>query len=191
MDEKLQLYERTSSSPISHSDEYKKSINYKSIQDKVNTDQEYEEEYMKHLSVTGWRELNSNTDILRYPAGESFKYRLNGEGLSKVKRGTFRSGGFLIGPQADSSDYILYKAYNGLIFPLQLSDVLIFYIKDIRLKTIFFNRPGCVTNNPVYLVDKDDNNVVVYYGKKPKDSRKFMETAKFKTASKYGNWGFK
>jgi hypothetical protein len=191
MDESLQLYERTSGTNITHSEEYMTEIRYRSIQEKVNTDPAYETEYMRTLSSKGWRELNSNTDILRYPPGESFKYRLNGDGLSKAKHGTFRSGGFLIGPPDDSKDYILYKAYNGLIFPLQLKDVLIFYIKDVRLKTILFNKPMNITNNPVYLVDKNGNDVAVYYGKKPKDARKFTETLKFKTATKYGNWDFK
>lgn len=190
MNKDLQLYERTPDKTISHSDEYLTTF-YISIQDRVNNDEKYEAEYMNHLSKKGWRELKSNEDILRYPAGESFKYRLNGEGISDAKRGIFRSGGFLIGPPEDSKEYILYKAYNGLIFPLQLKDVLVFYVKDIRYKTLYFNRPTNITNNPVHLSDRDGNDIIVYYGKKPKDSRKFMETAKFKNALKYGNWEFK
>lgn len=191
MDTSLQLYERIPDQYIKHSKDFNPD-NYKSIQDKVNNDPDFEKAYFQDLIAKGWVKLSKNSDILYYPPGETFKYRLNGNSLSKMEEGTFRSGGFIVGKPLDSNEYILYKAYNGCIFPLQIKDLQEVYVKDIRQQTMLFNPPGEPTNNPVYLSDPDTNElVVVYYGKKPKDSKNFQKTKKFQTALKYGKWKFK
>lgn len=191
MNPSLQLYERIPDKYIKHKQNFDKNT-YVSIQDQVNNDPEFQEKYFKELIEKGWVKLKNNNDILYYPSGETFKYRLNANTISNVSEGTFRSGGFLIGKPPDSDDYILYKAYNGCIFPLQLNDIQEIYVKDPTAQVVFFNFPKNITNNPVYLPHPITNEpVVVYYGQKPKDSRKFQETLKFKKALKYNNWSFK
>lgn len=191
MDPSLQLYERIPDKYIKHKEGFTQG-NYLSIQDRVNNDPDFEQEYFRDLINKGWVKLANNSDILYYPPGETFKYRLNGTGISKAEEGTFRSGGFIVGKPLDSNEYILYKAYNGCIFPLQIKDIQDVYVKDIRQQTLIFNRPGEETNNPVYLPHPEtDEPIVVYYGKKPKDSKNFQSTKKFQTALKYGKWKFK
>jgi hypothetical protein len=191
MDASLQLYERIPDKYIKHKRDFCPHT-YLSIQDKVNMDPEFEKEYFEELIKKGWVKLAKTSDILYYPSGETFKYRLNGNSISKTEEGTFRSGGFIIGKPLDSNEYILYKAYNGCIFPLQIKDIQDVYVKDIRQKTILFNPPNEPTNNPVYLPHPGTGEqIIVYYGKKPKDSKKFTSTQKFQTALKYGNWQFK
>lgn len=191
MDPSLQLYERIPDKYIKHKEGFTPG-NYLSIQDRVNNDPDFEQAYFQDLINKGWVKLANNSDILYYPPGETFKYRLNGTGISKTEEGTFRSGGFIVGKPLDSNEYILYKAYNGCIFPLQIKDIQDVYVKDIRQQTLIFNRPGEQTNNPVYLPHPEtDEPIVVYYGKKPKDSRNFQSTKKFQTALKYGKWKFK
>jgi len=191
MNTSLQLYERIPDRYIQHKKDFNPN-NYLSIQDRVNNDPEFEQKYFAELITKGWVKLARNSDILYYPPGETFKYRLNGNSISKAEEGTFRSGGFIVGKPLDSNDYILYKAYNGCIFPLQINDIQDVYVKDIRQKMLIFNPPGEPTNNPVYLPHPDTGEqTIVYYGKKPKDSKKFTSTKKFQTAIKYGNWQFK
>jgi len=191
MDPSLQLYERIPDKNIKHKQDFTPG-DYSSIQDRVNRDPTFEQEYFKDLISKGWVKLVNASDILYYPPGETFKYRLNGTGISNAKEGTFRSGGFIVGKPVDSKDYILYKAYNGCIFPLQIKDIQDVYVKDITQQTLLFNRPREPTNNPVYLQHPEtDEPIVVYYGKKPKDSKNFTSTKKFQTALKHGRWGFK
>ena len=191
MDISLQLYERIPDKYIKHKDGFNPD-NYISIQDRVNNDPEFEKEYFEKLISEGWVKLVNINDILIFPKGKTFKYRLNGEGLSKENPGTFRSGGFLLDNPPDSNEYILYKAYNGCIFPLQLADIQEIYVKDPTKEIIKFNFPKEPTNNPVYLPHPITGEyIVVFYGKKPKDSRNFQNTLKFQRAVKNGNWKFR
>lgn len=191
MNPDLQLYERIPDKYVKHSEDFDPN-NYLSIQDRVNSDPDFEKAYIENLIQKGWVKVKNVADIIYYPPGESFKYRLNGNSLSKAEEGTFRSGGFLIGKPLDSNDYILYKAFNGSIFPLQLVDIMEVYVKDPKAQLITFNYPHNITNNPVYLPHPVTGDpVVVYYGKKPKESRNFQLTQKFMKATKYGNWAFK
>jgi hypothetical protein len=49
-----------------------------------------------------------------------------------------------------------------------------------------------VCSSDVYLPHPETHEpIVVYYGKKPKDSKNFQSTKKFHTALKYGKWKFK
>ena len=79
---------------------------------------------MNQLTDRGWVTLANHHDIKNpLMRGRHFKYRLNGKSLSNADAGTFRSGGIIIGLGNDNDpNYILYKAYNGCIFSLQLSD---------------------------------------------------------------------
>ena len=191
MDSSLQKYERIPDKYIKHKDGFNPDT-YKSIQDRVNNDPEFEQAYFQRLINEGWVKLANISDILYYPKGKTFKYRLNGEGISQKEEGTFRSGGFLLDKPLESNDYILYKAFNGCIFPLQLSDIQEIYVKDPNKEIIKFNRPKDPTNNPVYLPHPlTGENIVVFYGKKPKDSRNFQNTIKFKKALTNGNWQFR
>ena len=191
MDTSLQVYERIPDKYIKHKDGFSPS-NYISIQDRVNSDPEFEHTYFQDLILKGWVKLADATQILYYPPGHTIKYRLNGNGISKVEPGTFRSGGFLVGKPLDSDKYILYKAYNGCIFPLQLDDIQDIYVKDLSKQITTFNFPSRITNHPVYLPHPITHTpTVVYYGSRPNDVKKFKNTLKFKLAEKNENWAFK
>ena len=93
----LQLYDRTPDYNIKHSREYNPN-RYISIQSRVNDDPDYETEYFAKLISEGWFKLEDNRAILKDEVkGRHFKYRLNGNGLSNAEKGTFRSGGIIIG----------------------------------------------------------------------------------------------
>ena len=138
----LQLYPRKID-PKTVNDERYDENSYVSIQSKVNNDPNFEKKYINKIIEDGWVALRNITDIFLYPKGRSFKYRLNGESLSGAPEGTFRSGGWLIGKNEDDPDnndkYILYKGYNGVIFPLQIKDILEIYIKSPARDVEFSN----------------------------------------------------
>ena len=178
---------------------------YLSIQEKVNSSKEYEIYYINKLIKEGWYKLESNELILDEKLkGRHFKYRLNGNSLSNAKEGTFRSGGMLIGKNKEqSNEYILYKAYNGCIFPLQISDIQEIYVKDpnIRIEgnkkekviknTVYFKEPTTDTKFPVYLVSPaTGNNIVVYYAKDNYHKDRFALSKKYEYAFRTRDWGF-
>lgn len=191
MNTDLQLYERIPDKYIKHSKNFD-NLTYLSIQDKVNSDPEFEEYYMNKLINEGWVKLKNNEDILKFSPGETFKYRLNGNSLSNANEGTFRSGGFLIGKKENSEEYILYKAFNGCIFSLQIKDIQEVYVKDKNKIFIKFNYPEKITNYPVYLQNPITNErVVVYYARSPSAQERFKNSLKYKTALNTLNWGFR
>ena len=135
---------------------------YVSIQDRVNNDPEYEKTYFSMLIDDGWMILENKEAILKPELrGHHFKYRLNGNSLSGAERGTFRSGGIILGMKDQNREYFLYKAYNGSIFPLQLSDIEEIYIKDPEKQIIKIPRPTEVTDYPVYV--RDANKAYIIY----------------------------
>ena len=199
----LQLYDRNPD----HNTKHAKGFNpfrYISIQDRVNNDPEFEIAYINKLSEEGWYKLGDNKSILMDEMkGRHFKYRLNGSGLSNPEKGTFRSGGIIIGKKEEGDKYIMYKAYNGCLFPLQLSDVEEIYVKNPNIKingnkkekiidkTVFFKEPEVKTAFPVYLQSRySDNNVVVYYATDNFKRERFKNTKKYEYALKTGDWGF-
>ena len=191
MNTELQLYERIPDKYIKHSKNFD-NLTYLSIQDKVNSDPEFEEYYMNKLINEGLVKLKNNEDILKFPPGETFKYRLNGNSLPNANEGTFRSGGFLIGKKENSEEYILYKAFNGCIFSLQIKDIQEVYVKDKNKIFIKFNYPEKITNYPVYLQNPITNErVVVYYARSPSAQERFKNSLKYKTALNTLNWGFR
>lgn len=177
---------------------------YISIQSRVNSDPEYEKEYFQILIREGWYQMADIKDLLSEEMkGRYFKYRLNGNGMSNVPRGTFRSGGIIVGKDEENSEYINYKAHNGCIFPLQIKDILEVYIKDPNIKTfshrrekvykktVKFKEVGKITNYPVYLKSKiTGNDIVVYYARDEYSRKKFMDTIKYNYAKESGNWAF-
>lgn len=204
VDPSLQTYERVPDYNIKHRPDFLPR-RYLSIQEKVNSSKEYEIYYINKLIKEGWYKLESNELILDEKLkGRHFKYRLNGNSLSSAKEGTFRSGGMIIGKNKDqSNEYILYKAYNGCIFPLQISDIQEIYIKDPNVKiegnkkekviknTVYFKEPTLETKFPVYLVSPaTGNNIVVYYAKDNYHKDRFMMTKKYEYAFRTRDWGF-
>lgn len=190
MDESLQQYERIPDKFVKHKKNFDPST-YTSIQDRVNNDPIFEQKYFNQLISEGWVKLKYPENIRDYIPGQCFKYRLNGNSLSNAESGTFRSGGFFISKALDSDDYILYKAYNGCVFPLQIADLLEVYVKDEKQEVVKFKQPTNPTKNPVYLphpITKEP--VVVYYAKKKCQAVIFQNTAKFRKAEKFGNWIF-
>jgi|TARA_B110001452_G_C15098426_1_gene383042 hypothetical protein len=198
----LQLYARIPDPSVRHQATFNPK-KYNSIQNRVNSDQDFEKEYIQELIDSGWYQMESNKNILSDEMrGRYFKYRLNGNGLSNVPLGTFRSGGIVVGKDEENGEYINYKAHNGCIFPLQLKDILEIYIKDpaiknaqkkekVYRKTVYFNEVGKITNYPVYLKSKmTENEIVVYYGKDAYAARKFTETIKYNYAKETGKWEF-
>jgi hypothetical protein len=187
--------------------------NYVSIQFRVNNDPNFEQLYFEKLINEGWVKLLMLNDILNQTMrGKYFKYRLNGHSLSGVRRGTFRSGGIVMGPKEDDEnpEFIMYKAYNGCIFSLQLSDIMEVYVKNPNKdiinanfdyikkaefddnKMVLFNPPKKKTNFPVFLSHPITNDeVVIFYGKDSYAIERFQQTRKYLYAFDTSNWDFK
>ena len=203
IDEDLQLYNRLPDPKVKHRPDFVSS-RYISIQDRVNNSKEYEQEYISKLINEGWYTLGNNIDIFEdVMKGRHFKYRLNGNSLSGASKGTFRSGGIVIGKNNEDPNYLMYKAYNGCLFPLQIKDIEEIYVKDPNVtseidktpkrinKTVYFKEPNNITSYPVKLVSKLTNEeIVVYYAKDNYSKDRFMNTKKFEYAYKTGDWSF-
>lgn len=204
INEGLQLYERVPDFNVKHRPDFIPR-RYVSIQEKVNSSKEYESFYINKLINEGWYKLESNNMLLdENLKGRHFKYRLNGTGLSDVGPGTFRSGGMIIGKGKEQNDmYILYKAYNGCMFPLQISDIQEVYIKDpnIRIEgnkkekriknTVYFKEPKGESRYPVYLKSHlTGKDIVVYYARDSYKKDRFMMSKKYEYAYNTGDWGF-
>jgi len=199
INENLQKYDRISDINVKHSNVFLRG-NYVSIQDRVNSSMEYEKEYMNKLLTEGWFKLENNEDIFQdIFKGKHFKYRLNGNSISMADSGTFRSGGIIIGKNKENPLYIMYKAYNGCLFPLQIKDISEVYVKDPNVektkplikKTVYFKRPYKISNYVVYLKSKiSGEDVPVYYAKDNHTKERFMLSKKFDYAYKTGDWGF-
>ena len=201
--EDLQQYARTPDFNTKHRPDFNPR-RYISIQEKVNSDPEFEKAYIDKLISEGWYSLKDKNDLLKDEVkGRHFKYRLNGKSISGESSGTFRSGGIIIGKNKNEKDYILYKAYNGCIFPLQLDDILEAYIKNPNVKiegnkkekkinkTVFFKKIGKITSFPVYLQSPlTGENIVVYYAKDNYTRDRFKMSKKFEYAFTTGDWGF-
>jgi hypothetical protein len=199
----LQLYDRTCDYNVKHAKGFNP-YRYISIQDRVNGDPEFEIAYINKLSSEGWFKLEDNRSILMNEMkGRHFKYRLNGNGLSNAEKGTFRSGGIIIGKKEEGDEYIMYKAYNGCLFPLQIKDIEEIYIKDpnvkidgnkkerIIRKTVFFTEPEYETKFPVYLQSRlTGDNIVIHYAKDNYKRDRFIASKKYQYAFKTGDWGF-
>tara|TARA_B100000131_G_C18025043_1_gene576099 strand:+ start:283 stop:912 length:630 start_codon:yes stop_codon:yes gene_type:complete len=201
----LQKYERSPDINTKHRPDFNPR-RYISIQDRVNSDPLFEKQYIDKLISEGWYKLQEIRSILSEEMkGRHFKYRLNGKGLSGAKKGTFRSGGMIIGRADDDTDgkYIMYRAYNGCLFPLQLSDVSEIYTKDPSIKisgsknekvisnTVSFKRPEAPSKFPVYLTSElNGDRVVIYYGRDSYSQNRFTESKKYKYALETGDWVF-
>jgi hypothetical protein len=202
IDEDLQLYTRLPDPKVKHRPDFILS-RYVSIQDKVNNSKDYEQQYINKVISEGWYKLGNNTHIFEdVMKGRHFKYRLNGNSLSGASKGTFRSGGIVIGKNNDDPNYLMYKAYNGCLFPLQIKDIQEIYVKDPNIekperankrisKTVYFKEPNNITSYPVKLVSNLTNEeIVVYYAKDNYSKDRFMNTQKFEYAYKTGDWSF-
>ena len=194
--EDLQSYPHTLDPKTQHDSRYDPNT-YVSIQTKVNNNKYYEKMYIRKIVDDGWVALKNVRDILLFPKGRSFKYRLNGNSLSNYPEGTFRSGGWIIGRNLDdpenNSKYVLYKGYNGAIFSLQIKDLLEVYIKSNKRDIPVFKKPDLnyKTNYPVYLQDyKTGEKVIVYYAKDQFNKNRFMNTEKYKKANALGLWSW-
>ena len=199
----LQKYDRTPDYNIKHATGFNP-FRYISIQDRVNNDEEFETAYINKLIADGWFKLEDNRSVLKNEMkGRHFKYRLNGNGLSGAKRGTFRSGGIIIGKKEEGDDYIMYKAYNGCLFPLQMNDVQEIYVRDPNIKiegnkreriiknTVFFKEPEFVTKFPVFLESPlTGENIAIHYAKDNYKRERFKMSNKYKYAFRTGDWGF-
>ena len=197
------MYDRTPDYNVKHAKGFNP-FRYISIQDRVNNDSEFEIAYINKLVAEGWFKLEDNRSILKNEMkGRHFKYRLNGNGLSNPERGTFRSGGIIIGRKEEADDYIMYKAYNGCLFPLQMNDIEEIYVKDPNVKidgnrkerviktTVFFKEPEHETRFPVFLQSRlTGDNIVVHYAKDNYKRERFVTSKKYQYAFKTGDWGF-
>ena len=199
----LQMYDRTPDYNVKHARGFDP-FRYISIQDRVNNDPEFELAYINKLVAEGWFKLEDNHSILKHEMkGRHFKYRLNGNGLSNAEKGTFRSGGIVIGRKEEADDYVMYKAYNGCLFPLQMNDVEEIYVRDPNVKidgnrkervvksTVFFKEPEHETRFPVFLQSRlTGDNIVVHYAKDNYKRERFVASKKYAYAFKTGDWGF-
>lgn len=208
----LQEYPHVPKGDVKNLSDYSQK-DYVSIQFRVNNDPNFEQMYFDKLINDGWVKLAKINDLLNQKMrGKYFKYKLNGHSLSGAPRGTFRSGGIMLGPkeETENPEYILYKAYNGCIFSLQLSDLMEVYIKNPNKdfveanfdynkkaelednKVVLFNSPKMKTDYPVQLIHPVyQESVVIFYGKDVYASERFQKTRKFLYAFETGNWDFK
>jgi hypothetical protein len=190
----LQLYTHIPDKKTRHDERYDPNT-YVSIQSKVNSDSEFEKKYISKLAVDGWVALNNIKDIFLFPKGKPFKYRLNGDSLSSAPEGTFRSGGWFIGKNLDNPEnndkYIMYKGYNGVIFSLQIKDILEVYIKSTKREISTFKKPASITKYPIYLIDNlTKKKVVVYYARDKFAQNRFENSYKYKLALATGQWSW-
>ncbi len=201
--EELQIYERVPDFNTKHRPDFNPR-KYVSIQERVNSDPAFEKHYINKLIEEGWYKLDNIQSILSDEMrGRHFKYRLNGHGLSDAKTGTFRSGGMIIGKNKTDEKYLMYKAYNGCMFPLQLIDVLEIYIKNPNLKiegakkemviknTVYFKRPDQESIFPVYLSSRlTGENIVIHCARSNYHRNRFIGSKKYEYASRTGDWSF-
>ena len=195
----LQEYERVPDMNTKHRADFNPRT-YRSIQDQVNGSKEFEAYYINKLVEEGWFKLDDNNMILDDKLkGRHFKYRLNGKSMSREESGTFRSGGIIVGKNKEDENYLMYKAYNGCLFPLQLKDIQDIYIKDPNVKieaskkphvikgTVYFKKPEMITDYKVTL-PKEGKNVLVFSGRNKYSADRFKSTKKFEYALKTGDW---
>lgn len=192
--EDLQMYPHAQDPKVKNDNRYDKN-SYISVQTKVNSDPVFETKYINSLAQSGWVAIANLKDIKKLNKGRMFKYRLNGDSMSGVEDGTFRSGGWFIGKNENDPDnnenYILYKGFNGAIFSLQLKDLKEVYIKSEKRNIPVFKKPDYdnPTNFPVYLVEPETGeDVIVYFGKDNHNKYRFMNSEKYKTALQTGYW---
>lgn len=192
----LQLYPRIPDVRTKHDTRYDPNT-YISIQSKVNNNESFENMYISKIVSDGWVALKNTKDILLFPRGRSFKYRLNGESLSGEKEGTFRSGGWLLGRNIEDPEnndkYIMYKGYNGAIFSLQIKDLLEVYVKSSKKEIPVFKKPDInfKTNFPIYLEDPETKKqIIIYYAKDEFNKKRFISSIKYKKAQALGKWSW-
>jgi len=193
----LQAYPRVPDPKTAHDTRYDPN-KYISIQTRVNVDVEFEKKYISKIVADGWVCLSKPSDLLWFPKGRAFKYRLNGESMSGAPGGTFRSGGWLIGRNMDDPEnndkYILYKAYNGAIFSLQIKDILEVYILSKKKEIPIFKKPDPKTENknyPVFLPDpRTGLDHIVYYARDNCAKMRFMNSNKYTMAKIIGYWSW-
>lgn len=190
----LQMYPHIPDKNTKHDTRYDPD-KYISIQTKVNNDSKFENNYISKIVADGWVALKNVNDIFLFPKGRSFKYRLNGNSLSGISEGTFRSGGWLLGKNMEDKDnkdkYIMYKGYNGAIFSLQIKDILEVYVKSSKKEIPVFKKPDLnfITNYPVYLPHPETNKqIIVYYAKDDFNKKRFMNSLKYKKALAFNMW---
>ena len=193
----LQAYPRVPDSKTRHDTRYDPN-KYISIQTRVNVDPEFEKKYIAKIASDGWVALSKPKDLLYFPKGRLFKYRLNGESMSGAQEGTFRSGGWLIGRNIDDTEnndkYILYKAYNGTIFSLQLKDLLEVYIQSKKREIPVFKKPDpdiLNKNYPVFLPNPETGeDELIYYARDNSARTRFMNSKKYNMAKMLGVWSW-
>ena len=77
----LQMYPHVPDPRTKHDTRYNPDT-YISVQTRVNNDANFEKMYISKIIADGWVALKNTQDILLFPKGRSFKYRLNGDSLS-------------------------------------------------------------------------------------------------------------
>ena len=194
--EELQLYPHVQDPKTKNDTRYNPET-YISVQTKVNNDEEFEKRYIDKLISEGWVALKNIEDIKYFPKGKAFKYRLNGKSLSGAPEGTFRSGGWLIGKNLEDTEnkdnYVMYKAYNGAVFSLQIKDLLEVYVKSNKRDVVVFKKPDLnfKTNFPVFLPDpKTGENIIIYYAKDQYNKNRFINSVKYRKALNTELWTF-
>lgn len=176
---------------------YNSIINFVNIGDNLTVDQDRLNIVLSHMFNHGWKELRLY-EVEDITPSTQFRYLLKDEDGIK-----FRTGGFFIKyyPQDEDPDqtdsYILYSSHlKGVNVTAQCQTLYRVYIyqKPKKIiekmdKVIQYKRPYKTTNYPVCMIDSNKNTVVVYYGRTQREREEFMQTTKFKNASKYG-WEF-
>ena len=169
------------------------------------------------LNVEGWFELGLDETMVISP-GDRIRYITNAnppdpnsglrmkendnydEAFTESPRNKFRTGGWVISVNTDEDldrPYILYRPHVASLGPQSIQfDYIyrLFYLPmgaegTVCRKPVKYPIPQNRTNYPVCLNDPEGNAVTVYYGRDESKRRQFMNTQKFKRATKYG-WNF-
>jgi len=116
-----------------------------------------------------------------------------------TKTNKWRSGGWFIRIEESTEDadgnqfdkpkiYALYKSFNNAVFSIQVEDVKMFYTRILKPKVIikkmiYFKRPEQITNFPVFLVNREGDEVPVYFARDSAERKKITERTKYQQAA--------
>jgi hypothetical protein len=173
-----------------------------SIQDSINCnngkiDINKMNDYIDGLIQTGWNELPLQKKY--------FNLLKPGMHIKFIHNDKFRSGGFISKAEVGDNglfyiSIVCYGKEEGFSVQLEawINDGSLqhVYFKPLKKKkeqepdVILFKAPTDETNFPVYLKNKNEKEILVYFARDNYDKKKFLNTRKYKKALETKNWNF-
>lgn len=182
-----------------------KSLGHKSIIEYVNSKEDSSinvgrlNKVLQHMFDNHWKEIKIDEDMLELISPSTqIRYIIKDEtGIY------FRTGGFYIKFYKKEDDpnltdsYLLYATHvSGVNRTVQLGDLYKFYIKQKPIKKfnkiggkVYYKYPEGITDYPVHLEDEKGNSIIIYYAQSESKRDRFINSAKYRKAKKYG-WEF-